>query len=290
MEEEDAYYDVERILDKRRNPANGQREYLIKWEGYDETTWEPEINLETIPHMLREFEKTCKKLEKQRKDDLKRRREEKKKKKLHALAQLKTSMPSRTQGPSASSGKTSSERKRRSLVSSPSVYKPLPQKLWEPALPKKRHLKNLVDLPPHTLPPANPASEPTGLPPDWTCPSTQGPPELLSETILTDKAVLPGEKPEEPENPTADEAWPAIEPLKEEKYFTQVALAQPNLKTDKIAKIIGAKRRRGSIYYAVLFKVRRDGTLPMVGVYDHNTLKTHKFEGLSEYLLDSIVI
>ena len=58
---EDAYYDVEKILDQRKHPVTGQLEYLIKWEGYAEKTWEPEANLETIPHMLREFQQKHKK-------------------------------------------------------------------------------------------------------------------------------------------------------------------------------------------------------------------------------------
>ena len=38
-------YEVEKILDTRIN--KGQREYLIKWEGYNdsENTWEPTKNL-----------------------------------------------------------------------------------------------------------------------------------------------------------------------------------------------------------------------------------------------------
>lgn len=43
MSDLDDVYTVERIEDKRTR--NGRAYYLIKWEGYDEKTWEPEANI-----------------------------------------------------------------------------------------------------------------------------------------------------------------------------------------------------------------------------------------------------
>ena len=348
MEEDDAYYDVEQILDKRRHPVNGQTEYLIKWEGYDETTWEPEVNLETIPHMLREFEKQYKKLQKQKKTDLKRQREEKKKSKQ--LAQLKTSIQTKRHNQTPERlklGKALAEPKRQNSLSSPSTLTPLSTKATEPSLPKKRQLKNGPDLPPQKQPvsPAKPPAkelertpkpplpkkdvvakhhvvkqdlrkpeEPRPSLPKSTLPTQAGPKQQLphkAPPLFLPKAAVPKPEPRpqkssdqpQPESslasslvsglvssPTVDlpEAPPVVKPP--QLALDQTAVDQPNLKTDKVAKIIGAKKRDDSIYYAVLFKVRRDGTLPLIGVYDHKTLKAHKFEGLSEYLLDSVVI
>jgi len=53
-EEEDDEYEVEKILDKRRK--KGIIQYLVKWLGYDETTWEPEENLENCRKLVEEFE------------------------------------------------------------------------------------------------------------------------------------------------------------------------------------------------------------------------------------------
>ena len=41
----------------------GQREYLVKWEGYDDSanTWEPEENFEDIS-VIQEYSKSCSKL------------------------------------------------------------------------------------------------------------------------------------------------------------------------------------------------------------------------------------
>lgn len=38
-------YEVETILDKRPGQFGGEPEYLIKWVGYEETTWEPAANV-----------------------------------------------------------------------------------------------------------------------------------------------------------------------------------------------------------------------------------------------------
>ena len=35
-------YEVERIVEERREEAGGGREFLIQWRGYKERTWEPE--------------------------------------------------------------------------------------------------------------------------------------------------------------------------------------------------------------------------------------------------------
>ena len=48
----DVYFNVERILQKRRRNQKTW-EYEIKWEGFEETTWEPERNIPT--HLIDEF-------------------------------------------------------------------------------------------------------------------------------------------------------------------------------------------------------------------------------------------
>ena len=53
---EKEYYDVEKILDKKR--IRGKYRYLIKWKGYpmEQCTWEPISNLENVKSMVDEFE------------------------------------------------------------------------------------------------------------------------------------------------------------------------------------------------------------------------------------------
>ena len=56
----DDEYEVEKILDVRRKrysrTGRVQKEYLIKWKGYNETTWEKETDL-NCPSLLDEFNK-----------------------------------------------------------------------------------------------------------------------------------------------------------------------------------------------------------------------------------------
>ena len=55
--EEEDFYNVERILDKK-TLHNGSFRYLIKWEGYPDSqnTWEPLDNLSSVKEMVDEFE------------------------------------------------------------------------------------------------------------------------------------------------------------------------------------------------------------------------------------------
>lgn len=61
-------YEVENILDhKRKRKFNFEtkkyyyiKEYLIKWAGYDETTWEPEENLQNCQELLKDYWKLVK--------------------------------------------------------------------------------------------------------------------------------------------------------------------------------------------------------------------------------------
>ena len=47
---------MESILDSKENAA-GEKLYFVKWEGYDETTWEPYENLKTVKYLVEAFEK-----------------------------------------------------------------------------------------------------------------------------------------------------------------------------------------------------------------------------------------
>ena len=49
------YYKVEKILDKKT--INNQTKYLIKWVGFNETTWEPAYKIkEDVPDLVKAFE------------------------------------------------------------------------------------------------------------------------------------------------------------------------------------------------------------------------------------------
>ena len=52
---EGEFYNIERILDRRR--TNGKYEYKIKWEGYpiSQSTWEPMKNLESAKELVDEY-------------------------------------------------------------------------------------------------------------------------------------------------------------------------------------------------------------------------------------------
>ena len=55
--EEEEFYTVEKILDKRKK---GKRvTYLVKWQGYsdEDNTWEPVSNLKYVKFMIADFEK-----------------------------------------------------------------------------------------------------------------------------------------------------------------------------------------------------------------------------------------
>ena len=47
-------YEVERILDEEGSMKKGNKRYLVKWKGYDESSWEPEA-LINAPDLITEF-------------------------------------------------------------------------------------------------------------------------------------------------------------------------------------------------------------------------------------------
>jgi histone H1/5 len=49
-------FNVEKVLNKKGKGKNVK--YLIKWEGFDETTWEPESNCKNCSELIQEFEAT----------------------------------------------------------------------------------------------------------------------------------------------------------------------------------------------------------------------------------------
>lgn len=48
-------YIIEKIL-KKRKTVKDKIEYLVKWEGYDELTWEPEANFAKALDLIQEFD------------------------------------------------------------------------------------------------------------------------------------------------------------------------------------------------------------------------------------------
>ena len=57
-DEEEEEYEVDAILKKR--VKKGKTEYFVRWKYYNDTTWEPEENLQNVLQMIDEFEKKVK--------------------------------------------------------------------------------------------------------------------------------------------------------------------------------------------------------------------------------------
>ena len=49
-------YEVEEILDHRGTFIGGDREYLVKWQGYEQPDWEPDSNLTHCPQSIEAYE------------------------------------------------------------------------------------------------------------------------------------------------------------------------------------------------------------------------------------------
>ncbi|EAS03525.1 heterochromatin protein (macronuclear) [Tetrahymena thermophila SB210] len=57
-EEEEEFYIVEKILDYKK--IKNRDLFLVKWEGYEELTWEPKSNLSNVKQLVENFLKTLK--------------------------------------------------------------------------------------------------------------------------------------------------------------------------------------------------------------------------------------
>ena len=53
--EEENDYEVEDIL-KKRITKGGGKQYLVKWKGFDDRTWEPKDNLNNVQELIDKFE------------------------------------------------------------------------------------------------------------------------------------------------------------------------------------------------------------------------------------------
>ena len=52
----DEYYKVEKLIDRRKN--KGKIEFLVKWRGYEEPTWQARTSLyKDIPGIVKNYEK-----------------------------------------------------------------------------------------------------------------------------------------------------------------------------------------------------------------------------------------
>ncbi len=54
LSNEEKEYEVQKILGKKR--AKGKYHYLVKWVGFDETTWEPAGNLKNTRDLIKNYE------------------------------------------------------------------------------------------------------------------------------------------------------------------------------------------------------------------------------------------
>merc|ERR1711997_984019 len=54
VEDDDAEYEVELVLDKR--VMSGKVEYLVMWKGWPDGTWEPVENLDGSEELVKNFE------------------------------------------------------------------------------------------------------------------------------------------------------------------------------------------------------------------------------------------
>lgn len=73
------------------------------------------------------------------------------------------------------------------------------------------------------------------------------------------------------------------------ELLSTVPIAKYNLKIDFPVKIIGCASDGTQLLYAVMFKIRRDGTLPNIGTFSHDFMKKWQPALLSEFLLDSTI-
>ena len=72
-------------------------------------------------------------------------------------------------------------------------------------------------------------------------------------------------------------------------FFPNMVLRPANLQVDRPVRIIGCGWYGNSAYYSVLFRMRADGTIPLIGVYSHEQLKQTRSDLLSEFLLSQPV-
>ena len=59
-EREENIYEVEKIMDMSRDPATGEKLYLVRWQGFgsEDDTWEPLDNLSSCLSLIRRFERS----------------------------------------------------------------------------------------------------------------------------------------------------------------------------------------------------------------------------------------
>ncbi|CAG9327121.1 unnamed protein product [Blepharisma stoltei] len=315
MEEQEDLYVVESILDKKFSTAQNCWTYLVKWQGYnkEDSTWEPEENLVYIPKILSAFNKEY---------EAKIAREKKKKqKKLDNLAEkqkstqkLKSEIVAHTSKEAHKAMKTLDKIDKEDVPVKKQKVESTPQASVREAPNPPKTYTNIKETPS----PQNPPKTPTNS--NYTYNKIQNglakpPPKVYSRPTNNIASAFKSsleEKSQENEmdidedhtnsskiidDPInnrdtiheADEGGNE-ESIPEFNFLKNIQRRKGDLKLDQPAKILGCRQEKSSIWYAVMFKKRRDGSIPSPNVYTHEELVKQVPYLLSEYLIDKATV
>ncbi|CAG9310872.1 unnamed protein product [Blepharisma stoltei] len=312
MGDHDSLYVIESIVDKKFSTALNSWRYQIKWKGFSsaDNTWEPEETVKSVPDLLEQFNEKQERKQLLRREQCKRRnarlRERRRLEREQKLAEqgklygddankklkLDDLLPNDTleiQSPPEKKPTGSSqcqevneilnkvrEEKRITMASS------FPQKKsiqsYEPKIPVTNNNSRFkAEIPRKSETAYREISEE-----DAKQASSEGLEDAENEEEISYRnsqdSVEESNIEEESEtssrvsNKSKDEAnkgnWQDLQP----------------------ARILGCRKLSGDIYYAVMFKIKKDGTIPPISIVSHKDMKLNAPKMLDKFLLENMII
>ncbi|CAG9313100.1 unnamed protein product [Blepharisma stoltei] len=269
MGDQETLYIIESIVEKKFSTSLNCWTYQIKWEGFssEENTWEPEENLRSVPGLLDRFNAEWEKKEEKLK--------EQQKKKLERLAKQRQRRQEKRKAETPGKIQTTLDE-----------GEPRKRKKADPP----KDLKELVNNSPPDSPEKSEGSkspfqnEKSGMENENSSQEeTQKNPE---EEKVDFEEELNMSKNEGDENKNPDEN---IQKAKEFTYKFEIENDKGDFSNSEPAKILGCRKLSGDVYYAVLFKVRKDGTIPSISLIPHKEMVANAPKMLSDYLLENLI-
>lgn len=320
MSDSEPLYIIEQILDKKYSSSQQAYVYFVKWEGFtsDDNTWEPEDNLSSVPGLLEKFNQEWERRQsKNNVEDLKRlERNATLRKRRADQRQQKLTIGTKKIKRGPKIGEESEPNKRKKIEKVyPKDLQALVNTPPDSPISKDKYSKtSQMEIDSQINPDVNnqdicsekekslQSSEEINVSHLKNNEERSGINAPFIESITEHQELDKNLANKSPKSDNSSDNMLEVttvpfsselcqeEQKKEFNYNFSVQPDRPDFKTYQPAKIIGCRKFKEGVYYAVLFKARKDGSISSTAMVPHPEMVIKAPALLSEYLMDNMII